>query len=280
MHEQSNSSCTGSRPPSRYGRRTSRSMRTNTSRDGVRAARSPIRLGCCGSDREIVPAGRDGGGRRWAEADRWFGATRRRRAGSRRCPARSRHPLAASPRHRHETARAQPLSARPVCRPRRRLGGSWIADGVIVPVPIGIRDRWFVHAEDIPLLEQIEAGAFTPTDDPLVAVRQPHLRSQRTQALWNFEFRLEIYVPKSQRWGYFVMPLLHGDRLIGPLRSLGGSCCAAVSTSSASAGSRAGTEPGGLDALQSAPSPTSQVRRCTTGKCLIWWIDPTAARSH
>jgi len=36
----------------------------------------------------------------------------------------------------------------------------------------------------------------------------------RTLALWSFDFRLEIYVPSSKRWGYFVMPLLHGDRLI------------------------------------------------------------------
>jgi uncharacterized protein YcaQ len=36
----------------------------------------------------------------------------------------------------------------------------------------------------------------------------------RTLALWDFDFKLEIYVPKSKRWGYFVMPLLHGDRIV------------------------------------------------------------------
>jgi uncharacterized protein YcaQ len=36
----------------------------------------------------------------------------------------------------------------------------------------------------------------------------------RTLALWGFDFKLEIYVPKAKRWGYFVMPLLHGDRII------------------------------------------------------------------
>lgn len=38
----------------------------------------------------------------------------------------------------------------------------------------------------------------------------------RTEELFKFHFRMEIYVPKGQRqFGYFVMPILHGDRLIG-----------------------------------------------------------------
>jgi hypothetical protein len=46
--------------------------------------------------------------------------------------------------------------------------------------------------------------------DPLIRNRE------RTQALFGFRFKLEIYVPKDKReFGFFVLPILHGDRLIG-----------------------------------------------------------------
>jgi len=38
----------------------------------------------------------------------------------------------------------------------------------------------------------------------------------RAQELFDFEYALEMYKPAAQRrWGYFALPVLHGDRLIG-----------------------------------------------------------------
>jgi uncharacterized protein YcaQ len=40
----------------------------------------------------------------------------------------------------------------------------------------------------------------------------------RAQELFDFEYTLEMYKPKAQRrWGYFALPVLHHDRLVGKL---------------------------------------------------------------
>jgi uncharacterized protein YcaQ len=40
----------------------------------------------------------------------------------------------------------------------------------------------------------------------------------RTEELFDFEYTLEMYKPAGKRrWGYFAMPILHDDRLVGKL---------------------------------------------------------------
>jgi uncharacterized protein YcaQ len=40
----------------------------------------------------------------------------------------------------------------------------------------------------------------------------------RAEELFDFEYTLEMYKPAAQRrWGYFALPILHGDRLVGKL---------------------------------------------------------------
>ena len=41
---------------------------------------------------------------------------------------------------------------------------------------------------------------------------------RRTAELFEFDYALEMYKPQAQRrWGYYALPVLHGDRLVGKL---------------------------------------------------------------
>jgi uncharacterized protein YcaQ len=81
---------------------------------------------------------------------------------------------------------------------KRRAVGVWLE-----------REVWHAHpdAEDGPVPKR--TTLLSPFD------RLIHDRA-RAESLWGFFYRLEMYVPKTKRqYGYYVLPVLHGDRIVG-----------------------------------------------------------------
>ncbi|HEX5937106.1 MAG TPA: crosslink repair DNA glycosylase YcaQ family protein [Actinomycetota bacterium] len=78
----------------------------------------------------------------------------------------------------------------------------------------GVRGGWWADAEVLDSAFRPRTVLLSPFD------RLIHDRA-RTEDLFGFRFRLEIYVPKAKReYGYFVMPILHGDRVVGRIDPL------------------------------------------------------------
>jgi len=88
---------------------------------------------------------------------------------------------------------------------------------IVLPVTIeGWPGEWLMHTDTLPLLERIQAGEWQPRTTLLSPFDNLIRDRDRTELMWDFYYRIEIYVPAAKRqYGYYVLPILHGDQLIG-----------------------------------------------------------------
>lgn len=165
---------------------------------------------------QIMIAGRQGLERVWTRTDLWFPPEVRagrisERAAVERAAVHSLRALGIATRKQisqHFTRGRYPGL--------QQILTSLIRKGAVTEVVV--KDRpgaWYMLTEALGLIDDTAKGwrgrttLLSPFDN-LICDRD------RTNLLFGFDFRIEIYVPRSERkYGYYVLPIIDGDRLVG-----------------------------------------------------------------
>jgi uncharacterized protein len=110
---------------------------------------------------------------------------------------------------------AKPDPRRPGQPGRTALREELVATGELVPVQVeNVHGKRFVLKEEVDLLEHPPepppSVAFLPPFDPLVWDKG------LLGSLFDFEYVWELFTPPARRrWGWYVLPMLFGDRFVG-----------------------------------------------------------------
>ena len=113
---------------------------------------------------------------------------------------------------------------------RAELRTELLDRGELLPFTVeGLKGQRFLVADELPLLAQAEreiaaeaAGADARPGDgaaacTFLAPLDPIMWDREAlMPLYGFDYRWEVYTPAAKRrWGYYVLPILFGDRLVG-----------------------------------------------------------------
>jgi uncharacterized protein YcaQ len=150
---------------------------------------------------EVAIAGRVGRERLWDLPERVY-------------PADLRLPPAAEARRMRNERRLRALGiarAKAPAMPLEPIDVGEVGEPAVVE---GVAGEWRVDPEALGHDFEGRTALLSPFD------RLPYDR-RRAQELFDFEYVLEMYKPAAKRrWGYFALPVLHGDRLVGKLDAI------------------------------------------------------------
>jgi uncharacterized protein YcaQ len=102
---------------------------------------------------------------------------------------------------------------------RTRHTAELVEAGVLTPVRLeGHKQLWYAPSAEREALSAAETAP--PIAQPMVtflAALDPFMWDRRlVEHLFGFDYLWEVYVPQQKRrWGYYVLPILFGDRLVG-----------------------------------------------------------------
>jgi uncharacterized protein YcaQ len=118
--------------------------------------------------------------------------------------------LESAVRHRNER-RLEALGIARSTGPQIPGEPPYVGDAGEEAVVEGTPGTWRVHPAYVGLPFEGRTALLSPFD------RLIHDRV-RAEQVFEFEYILEMYKPQEKRrWGYFALPVLHGDRLVGKL---------------------------------------------------------------
>jgi uncharacterized protein YcaQ len=101
---------------------------------------------------------------------------------------------------------------------RARRTAELVEAGILAPVQVdGLRASRYLLTAERPLLDATRRPGRRPPAVSFLAPLDPLVWDRRLlRDLWGFDYVWEVYVPESKRrWGYYVLPILFGDRFVG-----------------------------------------------------------------
>lgn len=149
-----------------------------------------------------------------------------------------------------------------------------LAGGRVVEVDIEQADgrlrRSVVRPETLEMLPEPVGGSRVRVLSPF----DPALRDRRrAERLFGFHYRIEIFVPApKRRYGYYVFPVMEGDRLIGriDMKAERGSGCLSVAAFWPERGVRMGK--GRIARLEAELDRVRRIGRCETVRWAEGWL--------